>query len=246
MKAKEVSNRIMSQEKSEHVSAAKTAARGVIAAAVIAAFTTIIVAIINKSQNVDATPPNPSYSANQNNSNAGAVVSDAGSANRNPQQNPNANRHPESGQTNNNSPSSIIPNIPHPPKETPTPVEEYAIATKDSEGFTVELRSCRASGSDIVVSLMITNHKEDRKLWLFDDTAITDYDGEIHKVDDKRFGGSEIDTKAKTEVPVRATLTFRGIAKTVKNVKLLDLHFQHFRESTHNFNVLFEKFAVSN
>jgi hypothetical protein len=156
----------MSREKSEQVSAAKIAAWGGIAVAVIAAIATITVAIMNKSQKPDATPPsNNFYSTNQNNSNTEASISRANNANRNLQQNSNANQFPKLGETNKNSPSDIIPNTPEQLKRIALDQISQGVSTKD---FVFRLNSCTQTGRNLTCEFSIMNQSTaDRKLRLY-------------------------------------------------------------------------------
>lgn len=100
----------------------------------------------------------------------------------------------------------------------------------EADGFTFQLEESRFSNGNIVFSLLITSIDQDRKLGMYGDerSRFFDYNGNEYGGSGVKLGNSShwghVTNTLIAGIPVKASLTFKGVSEKIKSVALLDVN----------------------
>ena len=104
-----------------------------------------------------------------------------------------------------------------------------------------ELRGCKAEGSNILCSFLITNLAGDRNFELSFMSGMVAADGEPHRAE-RLFAGRELladnaDIPVATKVPTAFSFRFPGLAASVQRIALLEIKSRGFSVQWRNIEV---------
>jgi TolB-like protein len=148
-----------------------------------------------------------------------------------------------------------LPVLPGTPAREPAPALKppkpdtsgIPVEWKETQGFLIELLSCRISGQVLTCELNVTNKTaKNRKLYIFEDSKSVDnadkeYEAEIIDMGGHKSGmRGHVGSKFVPNTPVKVLITFEKVDPQIASVKTLEV----VCKSESKFNVQFKNISV--